>query len=241
MRALPRCFAPAAAAGHVVTLTADDAHHLTRVLRVGVGDLVGLFDGTGGEWIGRVRATRPEATVEIVDVAVPTAEPPVRVTLAIGLLKGGQMDAVVRDATMLGAVVIVPMSTDHVSVAREGRGAGDAVRRWERVAVASARQCRRAVVPAIRNVTPFAELLKSATAEATILCAEPGTTPLTLHPHERPASALVLVGPEGGWSEREVQQATAAGARPLGLGPRTLRAETAPTVALSCLWTLWGW
>jgi 16S rRNA (uracil1498-N3)-methyltransferase len=176
--------------------------------------------------------------------------------LAIGLLKGDQMDAVVRDATMLGVAEIVPMATAHVAVSGRARESDNAIERWMRVAVASARQCGRAVVPRITPVTPFEEVLAQAVRDETIIAIEPaanaadlgagfgppdvadlGTNP----PYVRPKRALLLVGPEGGWSAGELESARKSGARARQLGPRTLRAESAPIVVLSALWTEWGW
>jgi 16S rRNA (uracil1498-N3)-methyltransferase len=243
MRAFPRCFAPGAATGKVVTVPPDEAHHLAHVLRLQPGDGVGLFDGMGGEWVGFVQALAPEVTVEIVDVSSPAPEPPVRVTLAAGLLKGAQMDAVVRDATMLGVFAVAPMATQHVAIARRAWRSGESVQRWQRVALASARQCRRAVVPVISPVTSFDDVLTGTPADVTIMCVEPGHLDelATTGAGPAPETALVMIGPEGGWSSEELERAVAAGARFMHLGPRTLRAETAPTVALSSLWTQWGW
>jgi 16S rRNA (uracil1498-N3)-methyltransferase len=243
MRAFPRCFAPAAGTSKVVTVPPDEAHHLTNVLRLRPGDGVGLFDGMGGEWVGFVQTVTPEVTVEVVDTASPAAEPPVRVTLAVGLLKGAQMDAVVRDATMLGVFAIAPVVTRHVAVSRRAWQAGHTTERWHRVALASARQCRRAVIPAIGPVMSFDTILAECGADVIVMCVEPGhlTDGAATGPGPAPDSALLLVGPEGGWAPEEVAKALGCGARLMWLGPRTLRAETAPTVALSALWTQWGW
>jgi 16S rRNA (uracil1498-N3)-methyltransferase len=243
VKAFPRFFVPTAAGAHRVTLGADEAHHLTRVLRLHPGDGVGVFDGAGGEWIGYVQTVTPKVTIEIVEAGQPAAEPPVRVTLAVSLLKGAQMDAVVRDATMLGVFAIVPMVSRHVAVARRAWQGGAATERWQRVALASARQCRRAVVPIISPIRTFDDVVEDTVAEVTLV----GVEPQLLASSEgasagpRPDTALVLVGPEGGWSSAEVDLAVERGARLMHLGPRTLRAETVPTVMLSALWTQWGW
>ncbi len=244
MPSFPRCFVPGAAPGKVVAVGADEAHHLVHVLRLEPGDSVGLFDGIGGEWLGFVHAVAPAVTIEVVDAASPAAEPPVRVTLAVSLLKGAQMDTVVREATMLGVFAIAPMTSQHVAIGRRTWRGGESVQRWQRVAVASARQCRRAVVPVIAPVMPFESVLTETGADVTIVCVEPGRADGPLVAADAgpaPASALVMVGPEGGWSAGEAERAAAEGARFIHLGPRTLRAEVVPTVALSCLWTQWGW
>src|SRR5512144_1636469 len=115
---IPRVLLPTiTSTDRLVTLSKEDAHHLLHVMRARPGDEVRVFDGRGREWAGRLASLDgSSASVEIAHETVPAAEPRVRLTLAIGLLKGVQMDAAVRDATMLGAFAIVPMSTLHVAV-----------------------------------------------------------------------------------------------------------------------------
>jgi 16S rRNA (uracil1498-N3)-methyltransferase len=243
----PRFFAPSASdKSSTVTLASDEAHHLRHVLRLGVGADISVFDGRGREWTGRVVAPPKarEVTVELVAEIAPVAEPPVRVTLGIGMLKGDQMDVVMRDATMLGVAEVVPVASEHVSVpARAWRNAS-VVERWQRIAVASAKQCGRAVVPVVTPVRPFETVLNGMNVEKCLMCVEPAaleSRSIELSALARPLTALGLVGPEGGWSSAEIDLATRRGAKLLNLGPRTIRAETAPTVFLSSLWTIWGW
>ena len=242
MRHVPRFLAPAAVKGdRPVTLTADEAHHLRDVLRLEVGAEVGVFDGCGREWRGRVTAIQKEsADIELVGEIAAVAEPPVLVTLGVALLKGDQMDAVIRDATMLGVAEIAPVMSAHVTVPSRAVK----IDRWQRVAIASAKQCRRAVVPVVRPLAAFSEVLERRDVGARLICTEPGAAGASAAAFavpSRPASALLLVGPEGGWSAAELALAVQLGATPISLGPRTLRAEAAPTVALAALWTLWGW
>jgi 16S rRNA (uracil1498-N3)-methyltransferase len=239
----PRCYVPSITAGAaLVLLPEDEAHHLIRVLRLGVGDVVRVFDGTGGEWEGRLASiARARAAVAIDRPVDAVAEPPVSVRLALGILKGDQMDASIRDATMLGVREIVPVASEHVTVPSRAWRTRAPVDRWQRIAVASAKQCGRAVVPVVQPVTTFDEVLRSAGEEVMLLAAEPALDVEAADPLPRPSSALALVGPEGGWSSAELQRARDRGARTIRLGPRTLRAETTPTVLLTCLWTWWGW
>ena len=242
--AVPRLYVPSMFAGiERVALPKDEAHHVTRVLRLPTGATVRIFDGRGHEWSGHLEtgAKRGEFSVIVEGEATPVAEPDVAVTLAIGVLKGDQMDAVVRDATALGVAAIVAMETAHVTVPPRAWQSGAAVERWQRVAVAAAKQCGRAVVPTVRPVSALPEVLRAG-ADTIWLCAEPIVAEgRTTNVDRRGASALVLVGPEGGWAEQEVQLALRAGAGLFYLGPRRLRAELAPIVALSSLWTKWGW
>jgi 16S rRNA (uracil1498-N3)-methyltransferase len=157
------------------------------------------------------------------------------------VLTGDQFDEVVRDATMLGVTRIVPMATDHVTVPKRARGP-QSLDRWRRIAIASVKQCGRAVVPDIAPVASFAEVLGGSPARK-VMCVEPaiaGALAIAAAGSKAPAVTL-LIGPEGGWSSGEVAEAARAGATLVHLGPRTLRAERAPVVALSALWTLWGW
>ncbi len=204
-----------------------------------------VFDGHGAEWDARVAAaSRGGVTVELIARAVAATEPPVHVTLAIGVLKGDQMDTVMRDATSLGVSEVVPMATEHVTVPDRAWKRPEAIERWQRVVLASAKQCGRAVLPAVSPPVTFAALLQRVRHLPGAIAVEPARGAV-VPPHPAasapPARATLLIGPEGGWSAEEVEQAIAAGIEPLTLGPRTLRAELAPTVALSLLWARWGW
>ena len=218
---------------------------MTHVLRLGVDDDVRVFDGRGREWIGRVASVgKAGVTVEMFREVKPVAEPAVRVTLAVAVLKGDHMDGVVRDATMLGVTEIVPISSEHVTVPDRAWQSGVAVERWQRIAVASAKQCGRAVVPAIAPVSPLEAILANRPVDVRLMCVEPdhaGAKKVAVTVASPPQTALALVGPEGGWTIAEIELAARHGARLVHLGPRTLRAETAPTVLLSALWTVWGW
>ncbi|HEX7780504.1 MAG TPA: 16S rRNA (uracil(1498)-N(3))-methyltransferase [Vicinamibacterales bacterium] len=243
-RPVARVYAPEARGNRsAVDLPPDEAHYLTHVLRLRVGDDVAVFDGAGREWTGRVAAGGQNGVrVELGQSIDPVPEPGIRVVLAIGLLKGDQMDSVVRDATMLGVAEILPMITAHVAVSGRARESGKAIGRWTRVAIASARQCGRAVVPRIGSITSFETVLRETDRDQMVIATEPAVASAAVLPApERPQAALVLVGPEGGWSREEIERALLEGARPRQLGLRTLRAESAPIVLLSALWTEWGW
>ncbi len=225
-----------------VRLPDVEAHHLMRVLRLGAGAAVTVFDGRGHEWTGTVgTAGRAGVVVQLGAAMVPVPEPPVQVTLGVGLQKGDGMETVIREATALGVTAIVPLSTTHVAVPARARDSRAAVERWQRVAVASVKQCGRATVPVVRPVATLDEVLAPPVAERVLMCVEPRRAGAAGGLGPRPATALVLVGPEGGWTDDEVARAAGAGARLVHLGPRTLRADLAPTVLLSAMWTTWGW
>ena len=242
---LPRFYAPAARANAgPIVLPADEAHHLTHVLRLRVGSDVAIFDGAGHEWTGRVASIgRREVRIDLGEAVSPVAEPSVRITLAMAVLKGDRMDVAVRDATALGVATIVPMTTAHLAVPARAWQSTSAIDRWQRVAVAAAKQSRRAVVPAVSAVMSFEAVLRRVRDTTALICVEPIRIPAKASDpnRSRPPEAWLLVGPEGGWTTEEVEAARGAGVEPLSLGPRTIRAELAPIVALSSLWTRWGW
>jgi len=215
-----------------------------------MGSDVRVFDGAGREWAATVSGIGRSGVEVALDreVAV-VAEPPVAVTLGLAVLKNDAMDVAVRDATMLGVAAIVPMLTEHVAVAKS-RGLR-AVEHWRGVAIASAKQCGRAVVPRIESEMALAALLDRA-YDRRLALIEPAAGTADARTDARlsnlsaaagpaPKSALMLVGPEGGWSKSEIDLCRERGVIAVRLGPRTLRADSVPAVALSALWTVWGW
>lgn len=227
------------------TLSEEETHHLTSVLRLRFGDEIAVFDGNGREYRARIeRLSREGAQLRLLQEIEAAAEPAVRLTLAQAVLKGDRMDDVVRDATMMGVAAIEPLVTEH-TVARGGAAAGRAADRWRRVAVASAKQCRRAVLPIIGAGTAFVDWVVQDSAALRILLVEPDA-PADGHPLDvlrdepAPASASVAVGPEGGWSGAEIEIATRAGWVPITLGRRTLRADAVAIVAIAVLQAAWG-
>jgi 16S rRNA (uracil1498-N3)-methyltransferase len=226
-------------------LPEDEAHHLKRVLRLRAGDEVAVFDGRGREFRARVEsAASSKIAVTLLEAVRPAADPPVAITLVQSVLKGQGMDDVVRDATMMGVEGIQPVVAARSLVKAPALHA--AVARWRRIAVASAKQCRRARVPEIHPVLPLDRWLGGPVAGTVLLFVEPAVVsvnPLTmrrLQSHARPHSASVLVGPEGGWSDQEVAAATAAGCLAVTLGPLTLRADAVALAALAALSVVWG-
>jgi 16S rRNA (uracil1498-N3)-methyltransferase len=165
------------------------------------------------------------------------------VTLAQSVLKGEKTDGVIRDAVMMGVAAVQPILTDRTDVPASAFDHGGRTGRWRRIAIASAKQCGRAVVPEVYPPMSLRECLDAHRCEARVVLVEPSAAGGALnigHVPREPASALVLVGPEGGWEPDEVAAAVAAGCAPITLGPRTLRADAASIVALGVLLQFWG-
>lgn len=232
---LPRFFVPDLDPGASdARLPPDEARHLSRVMRLGVGDEIAVFDGRGRECRARVTdVARDAVRVQIEEPLVPAPEPRIALTLVQALLKGDRMDEVVRDATMMGVAAIAPLVTGRTIARRQS------VERWERVAVASAKQCRRAVVPRIGRVVTPEEWLGETTCELKLLLVEPaasgreGASMRELRDRPHVASVAVIVGPEGGWAPEERDALVTGGCTPVTLGGLTLRADAVAIVAIS--------
>jgi 16S rRNA (uracil1498-N3)-methyltransferase len=231
---MPRVFVPPdQLRGEAVTLEGERHRYLARVLRLGPGDPLVIFDGAGMEIEARVSETGPRTTTLALGARRSAPAPQVAITLLQAVAKGERMDLVVQKATELGVTRIVPVLSAR-SVARPG--AEGRHRRWNTIAQEAARQCGRADVPAVEVPCPLAEALAEASArEATRLVLWEGSSgaPLRRALGGSERAVILLVGPEGGLASDEVEAAGAAGFRPVGLGPRILRTETAALVALA--------
>jgi 16S rRNA (uracil1498-N3)-methyltransferase len=241
-----RFFAPALDAGDdAVTLPRDEAEHLTRVLRLGVGDEVSVFDGRGHEWTARVvGVVRRDVRVQLLSRVEPAAEADVPLTLAQAVLKGEKMDDIVRDAVMLGVAAVQPLVTARTESTVAALTNGTRLDRWRRVALASVKQSKRAVLPDVRRPLTLESFLQDPPSALNLMLVEPGAgeaQPLSaLQGQAVPQDATVFVGPEGGWTPAELAAARSHGVRLVTMGHRTLRADATPVAAISVLQFLFG-
>jgi 16S rRNA (uracil1498-N3)-methyltransferase len=225
----------------IVSLPRDEAQHLTRVLRLGVGDTVSVFDGRGQEFLARVAsATGRDVRVTLMSRVQPAAESGVAITLGQAVLKGERMDEIIRDAVMLGVAAIQPIVTKRTESTVAALMRGARLDRWRRVALASVKQSRRAILPEIRMPLTLETLLDEPPAALRLMLVEPAASaqvePIsTLMKERAPSDLLLFVGPEGGWTEAEWTAAAERGIRLMTLGPRTLRADAVPVAAISVL------
>ena len=239
---LPRFFVPAGLApGATVELPEAAAHHALRVLRLGEGAAVVLFDGHGGEWFARLVRAGPvlRAVLETFDAG--DRLPALNITLVQGLPAADKMDWIVQKATELGVAAIRPVAAKRSVVRLSGERMARRVQHWQQVAVAACEQCGCNRVPAVAPLLDLPQYLGlAATHNDTRLVLAPGSG-RGLRGMEKPAGAVtLLIGPEGGFEEGEMCAALAAGFEPLALGPRVLRTETAGVAALAAMMALWG-
>jgi 16S rRNA (uracil1498-N3)-methyltransferase len=202
---------------------------------------VRVFDGDGREYAARIdRVTRREVLLSLGGSLVPREESPLRLVLALAALKGDRMELVIQKATELGVAEIWPLVTGRTDPAARPALRGSRRERWEKVVSGAAEQSGRAVVPALADTATFGNLLRRPFDGPRVLLLETPGLP-GLHTLPSPEKALLLVaGPPGGWQEREVALARRDGFECVGLGPRTLRTETAAIAALAIAQALWG-
>ncbi len=225
--------------GAQFSLSAEAAQHVAKALRLKTGDTIVVFDGRGGEY----DATITRIDKEHVDVKVGAwrdvdRDPPIRLGLVQGLPEADKMDWIIQKAVELGAAWIQPIVCDRSVVRLSGERAARRESHWHRVAIAACEQSGRNRVPDVRPTLGFQSWI-AVPASTPRWVLTPGAEPIVAKNHPGEAVEL-LVGPEGGLSEREQELALSQGADPVALGPRVLRAETAPIAALAAIHALWG-
>lgn len=236
---------PEAIAADRVVFDAEETRHLARVLRLAPGDCVHVVDGRGTEFTVRLESIEGRAAAGTILARSSSAtESPLAITLAQGIPKGDKMEWIVRTATELGAARVVPLLTERSIPRLEPGRWRERARRWQRVAKEAAKQCGRAVIPTVdapRSIREFADAERAADLALCLWEGERRGLSEVLDARRGPvASALLVVGPEGGLAPREVETLLARGFTSAGLGPRILRTETAGPVGVSLLQARFG-
>src|SRR5436305_2628835 len=205
-----RFFAPALDPGdEMVSLPRDEAEHLTRVLRLGVGDTVSVFDGRGREFLASVASVqRRDVRMRLLSRIEPAIEPAVSLTLAQAVIKGDKMDDVVRDAVMLGVAAVQPLVTARTEATVAQLTNGTRLERWRRVALASTKQSKRALLTDVRRPLTLESFLQDPAAALRLMLVEPGSAAgdgveslSSLRGQPVPQDATIFIGPEGGWTD----------------------------------------
>lgn len=231
------------AAGATVALPEAAAGHLLRVLRLDVGDACVLFNGDGFDYPARiVTAGKRDASVELGAPRAPGNESALRVLLLQAVARGEKMDWIVQKATELGVHGIVPVTSERTEVKLDAQRADKRLAHWRAIAAAACEQSGRARVPAIAPPQALAQALAALPHDACRLILDPQADAIALGGLALAGDAVVAVaiGPEGGWSTRDLSQLAEAGFRGLRLGPRVLRTETAGLAAIAALQARYG-
>ena len=220
-------------------LDGDPAHYLGRVLRLRPGDRVQAFNGSGSEWPGEVvEVSKRNLTLSLQPAQPGLAESPLQTHLGQAMSRGERMDWAIQKAVELGVGQITPLFTERCEVKLQGERADKRQAHWQQVAISACEQCGRSKIPVIHPPQALADWLGQQHSELKLVLHHRTDRPLAQL--ARPASLSLLIGPEGGLSADEIQQAEHTGFQPLCLGPRVLRTETAPVVVLTLAQHLWG-
>lgn len=227
-----------------VTVAGEDAFHIVKVMRMRQGDKIIASNGQSREVIAVLNTlSSSEVVADIVEEREWTPEPAWLVSIAQGLPKGDKMELVIQKGTEIGAASFVPFESERMIVQYDGKKAEKRLERWSRIAKEAAEQAHRGSVPPIAPVHSWKQLLQRfADYDLVLFCyekrseASKGLRDALLPYRERQQlRVLLIVGPEGGFTEQEADQAEEAGAVLAGLGRRILRTETAGMAALACL------
>ncbi|AZH02276.1 16S rRNA (uracil(1498)-N(3))-methyltransferase [Bordetella pertussis] len=242
---LPRFYCDARLApGECVALPEALAHHAVRVLRLRAGAALVLFDGAGGEYPATLEIEGKAAWAQLGAHVPREAELPGRITLVHGLPAGDKMDWVVEKAVELGAWRVSPIAAQRSVLQLNGARAEKRLAHWQRIAQAAAEQCGRNRLMAVDAPQALAAWLAQAPGAALrLLCHPEAELDLAgaLARHAAHDDICLLVGPEGGWSDEELEQARAAGVQAVRFGPRVLRTETAGIALIAAVSAIRGW
>lgn len=226
---------------HQIHITGSDVNHIGNVLRMKPGEELWISDGQQKEYRCTIEEiSQEEVLLHIIYAQEPDYELPNRIYLFQGLPKADKMELIIQKAVELGAYEVIPVETKRCVVKLDSKKASKKVERWKQIAESAAKQSKRMLVPSVHSVMPFQEALKYAES-----------MDIRLIPYElakgmqetkkiisdiKPGQSVgIFIGPEGGFEEKEVESAINAGAKPITLGKRILRTETAGLAILSVL------
>lgn len=237
---VPRLYTPQSLSPDSELLLVDDAaHYISKVLRLRPEDYVRLFNGNDGEFSARIVTVDKKSVTALLEQRLEGgADPSLAIHLGLGLSRGERMDYAIQKATEAGVSSITPLLTERCEVKLKGDRIDNRMSHWERVAISACEQSGRCVVPTIASPLTLPEWLSLPRNGASFVLDHRGEQGLVSP--ETPEAVTFLIGPEGGLSEEEVVQAKEHHFKLVRIGPRVLRTETAPIVAISLAQHLWG-
>ena len=214
------------------------SHHLARVFRVKAGDRLCVFNGDGNNYFGYiVSATKNQVSVSIESIEPADTESPLSTCLALGVSKGDRFEWAIKKATELGVTSIVPILSQRVDVRLSPQRWQKKQEHWQQIVISACEQSGRAVIPLVQEPTSLPHWLSTVEADCKLVL-DPVATSSELD--DQPAHIALLIGPEGGLTPSELALASESGFTAIQLGPRILRTETAPLVALTVIGARWG-
>lgn len=203
------------------------------------GGVIRLFDGAGREFEASLtEVEKRRSRVSLGEACHQISESPLQITLLQGISRGERMDFAIQKAVELGVRTIVPVITERCNVQLSRERAQKRIAHWQGVLVSACEQSGRSYLPELSEVTSLEQAMSSVNDELRLVLDPEATT--GFHDLIKPSALTLLIGPEGGLSDTEIQQAQTYGFTALQFGPRILRTETAATAALAVVQTLWG-
>lgn len=237
---IPRIYTPQQLqSGLTISLEETASRHIGKVLRMTPGRELILFNGQGGEYSAIIHEVGKKVTqVTITEHNTDNRESPLHSHLAIGISRGDRMDWVLQKACELGVTEITPLFTERTEVKLSGPRLQKKLQHWQHILISACEQCQRNHLPTLNEAVNLEQFLSQAPeGEKWVLHHRDS---VGLDPSENVTNACILIGPEGGLSETEIDSAKAAEFSALTLGPRVMRTETAPLAALTLLQQYWG-
>jgi len=223
--------------GSEAVLDKDARHHLLKVLRFPIESMITLFNGDGYDYAAKIVSVKRICKVEVNTRKKNNSESSLDLTLAQGIAKGEKMDFLIQKAVELGVNRIVPLQTERCVVRLKGEKIAKRIEHWQKIANHACAQSGRAVVVEVDTQKTLSELLSVKVSNGFVLHHQATNTLSNIKPTSK---ATILIGPEGGLSEQEIELANGAGFQSVLLGKRILRTETASLAAIANMQLLWG-
>lgn len=224
--------------GQTVALSEGPSHHIGKVLRMRAGDSITVFNGEGGEYAATLTDVgKRTVNIELLSFKKDNRTPSLDVTLALPLIKGERMDYAIQKGTEMGARHFHFLQCERSDVRLNGEREAKKMAHFQQVTISACEQCGMNIVPTLSGVTSLHDFISRNTAELSLI-AHPGLTPITADKLQSVTELTLLTGPEGGFSNDELERASQKNFIPFTLGSRVLRAETAPVALLAALWAL---
>jgi len=225
----------------LITLDEQASHHLARVLRCQQGELVVIFNGQGGEYTGKiVEIGKKQVTVQLHAYTDADVESPLDIWLAQGISRGEKMDYTIQKAVELGVNKIIPLFTERCNVKLDSERSEKRLQHWQSIVISACEQSGRNRVPEVIMPQTLKSWVVNVDASHRFVLSPYAVNKLKNQTISVADRVILLMGPEGGLSENEIEYASAHDFLPLNLGPRILRTETAAVAAITALQCQFG-
>ncbi|MDG1772722.1 MAG: 16S rRNA (uracil(1498)-N(3))-methyltransferase [Oceanicoccus sp.] len=223
----------------LITLDEKPSHYLSKVLRLKPSAPLIVFNGDGNQYNATIEAVEKKSvTIRTEACDNINNESPLSIHLGIAISKGDRMDLVMQKATELGVTTITPLTSERTEVKLKGERLEKKLQHWQQIVISACEQCGRNRIPAVNALSTMDNWIKAVEADRKFVLHH--RTEQALDSTQAASSTALLIGPEGGLSEREITAAEQYNFAALRLGPRVLRTETAPLAAISLLQHTWG-